>query len=59
VLGLVSEGLDTEEIARALFVTEDTVKTHVARIRHKLGARTRAHAVAIAIHARLFAEEAL
>ena len=58
VLRLVSEGLDTHEIARALFVTEDTVKTHVARILRKLDARSRAHAVAIALTAGFLAEEA-
>jgi DNA-binding CsgD family transcriptional regulator len=48
VLGLVAEGLSTREIARRLWVTEETVKTHVRRLHDRLGARTRAHAVAIA-----------
>jgi len=48
VLGLVAEGLSTREISRRLWVTEETVKTHVRRLHDRLGARSRAHAVAIA-----------
>ena len=48
VLGLVADGLSTREIASRLWVTEETVKTHVRRLHDRLGARTRAHAVAIA-----------
>jgi DNA-binding CsgD family transcriptional regulator len=48
VLGLVADGLSTREIARRLWITEETVKTHVRRLHDRLGARTRAHAVAIA-----------
>lgn len=58
VLRLVSEGLGTHEIARALFVSDETVKTHVARILRKLHARSRAHAVAIALAGEFFTEEA-
>ncbi|WP_407638842.1 LuxR C-terminal-related transcriptional regulator [Allokutzneria albata] len=35
-------------MGKKLFLAEDTVKTHVHRVLCKLGARTRAHAVAIA-----------
>jgi DNA-binding CsgD family transcriptional regulator len=48
VLELVSEGLSTREISRRLWITEETVKTHVRRMHNRLAARTRAHAVAIA-----------
>ena len=48
VLELVADGYPTAEIARALWITEDTVRTHVKRILMRLEARTRAHAVAIA-----------
>ena len=48
VLGLVADGLTTREIARRLWVTEETVKTHIRRLHDRLGASTRAHAVAIA-----------
>jgi len=48
VLALVAEGYSTKEIARALWITEETVRTHVRRLLTRLGARTRAQAVAIA-----------
>jgi len=48
VLALVAKGCSTPEIARLLWITEDTVQTHVKRTLRRLGARTRAHAVAIA-----------
>jgi DNA-binding CsgD family transcriptional regulator len=48
VLALIAHGYSTSEIARALWITDDTVKTHVRRLMRRLGARTRAHAVAIA-----------
>jgi DNA-binding CsgD family transcriptional regulator len=48
VLALIAHGYSTGEIARALWITDDTVKTHVRRLMRRLGARTRAHAVAIA-----------
>jgi DNA-binding CsgD family transcriptional regulator len=48
VLSLVAEGRSTREIAAALWVTEETVKSHVSRVLRRLKARTRAHAVAIA-----------
>jgi DNA-binding CsgD family transcriptional regulator len=48
VLALVADGLSTREIAKQLWITEETVKTHIRRLHDRLGARTRAHAVAIA-----------
>jgi DNA-binding CsgD family transcriptional regulator len=54
VLKLVAEGYSTSEIARALWITEDTVRTHIKRMLVRLGARTRAHAVAIAFRERLW-----
>ena len=48
VLQLVAEGYSTAEIARALWITEDTVRTHIKRMLLRLNARTRAQAVAIA-----------
>jgi DNA-binding CsgD family transcriptional regulator len=54
VLSLIAEGRSTREIAAALWVTEETVKSHVSRVLRRLHARTRAHAVAIAYRERLW-----
>jgi DNA-binding CsgD family transcriptional regulator len=48
VLGLVADGYSTAEIARCLWITEDTVRTHIKRMMTRLEGRTRAHLVAIA-----------
>ena len=47
VLQLVSEGLVNREIGDKLFLSEETVKSHVRHILAKLQARSRAHAVAV------------
>ncbi|WP_433727134.1 LuxR C-terminal-related transcriptional regulator [Actinoplanes sp. CA-051413] len=48
VLVLLSRGMSDAEIARQLFISNLTVRTHVGRILTKLGARNRAHAVTTA-----------
>ncbi len=45
VLKLIAAGLSNTEIARALFLSNATVKTHINRIFSKTGARDRAQAV--------------
>jgi DNA-binding CsgD family transcriptional regulator len=56
VLSLIAEGRSTREIAAALWVTEETIKSHVSRVLRRLEARTRAHAVAIAYRDGLWAK---
>lgn len=48
VLGLVAEGLSNREIAKRLFISEGTVKTHLVHAFSKLGADSRTGAVATA-----------
>lgn len=45
ILEAIAAGLSTREIAERLFVSENTVKTHTARLFEKLSARRRTQAV--------------
>ncbi|WP_194814120.1 response regulator transcription factor [Nocardia sp. XZ_19_385] len=53
ILAQLAHGLGNREIARALHISESTVKTHLGRIYEKLGVDTRAAAVAVAKEQRL------
>jgi dTDP-4-amino-4,6-dideoxygalactose transaminase/DNA-binding CsgD family transcriptional regulator len=49
ILGLMAQGLFNHEIASRLFLAQETVKTHIHHVLGKLHARSRTHAVAIAL----------
>jgi DNA-binding NarL/FixJ family response regulator len=49
LLSLLTEGLSNRELGQRLFISEATVKTHLAHIYAKLGVDTRAAAIATAI----------
>jgi DNA-binding NarL/FixJ family response regulator len=54
VLACVAEGLTNNEIGTELGIAADTVKTHIARVLEKLGARDRTQAVSRALRMGLF-----
>jgi DNA-binding NarL/FixJ family response regulator len=56
VLNLLAEGLGIAGISSALFISESTAKTHVAKIYGKLGASNRAQALMTAVHRGLVPE---
>ena len=49
LLSLLTEGLSNRELGQRLFISEATVKTHLAHIYSKLGVDSRAAAIATAI----------
>ncbi|MCA4134227.1 response regulator transcription factor [Arthrobacter sp. M4] len=49
LLSLLTQGLSNRELGKRLFISEATVKTHLAHIYAKLGVETRAAAIAVAI----------
>ncbi len=49
VMTLVASGLQSADIAGRLFLSPETIKSHVHNAMGKLGAHTRAHAVTIAL----------
>lgn len=49
MLMLMSDGLSNTEIAVRLFLSTNTVQTHAKNIFGVLNARSRAHAVAVAL----------
>lgn len=53
ILQLVGTGLSNDEIAQLLFLSDETVKTHVKRVMSKLALSSRAQAVVVAYESRL------
>ncbi|WP_284985171.1 response regulator transcription factor [Arthrobacter sp. fls2-241-R2A-172] len=49
LLSLLTQGLSNRDLGKRLFISEATVKTHLAHIYAKLGVETRAAAIATAI----------
>jgi DNA-binding NarL/FixJ family response regulator len=49
VLGLLANGLNGTAISRELMISSETVRTHVRNAMRKLAARTRVHAVTLAL----------
>jgi RNA polymerase sigma factor (sigma-70 family) len=55
VLRLLADGLSNEEIGKKLFISAETVRTHVRKAMDKLDADTRTQAVARALRDHLIA----
>jgi DNA-binding NarL/FixJ family response regulator len=53
ILQLLAEGLGVTPIARRLYISESTAKTHISRLYGKLGAANRAQAIMRAVQAGL------
>ncbi|TMJ67999.1 MAG: helix-turn-helix transcriptional regulator [Alphaproteobacteria bacterium] len=53
VLRLISTGARHREVAKALQIGEETVRSHLKKVQIKLGVRNRAHAVAEALRQNL------
>lgn len=49
ILQLFADGIKTDDVAKQLALSTETIRTHTKRILAKLNARTRTHAVAISV----------
>jgi DNA-binding NarL/FixJ family response regulator len=57
VLSLLANGNSVSAIARSIFVSESTAKTHISKIYEKLGASNRADAIMKAVRSGLLADD--
>jgi len=48
ILAAIAEGLNNDELAERFFLSPSTIKTHIGRLLHKLGARDRVQLVILA-----------
>jgi DNA-binding CsgD family transcriptional regulator len=55
VLGQLAQGKSNRDLARALGISENTVKNHVRSVLEKLNAQSRSEAVVIALKAGIVA----
>jgi DNA-binding NarL/FixJ family response regulator len=53
VLRLLADGMTNEQIGKALFISPETVRTHVRKAMVKLGAENRVKAVALALRSEI------
>jgi PAS domain S-box-containing protein len=49
ILQLVADGFENDEISGQLYISTETVKSHVRRVLQKLDARSRTHAVSLGL----------
>ena len=49
ILDLLAQGLTGAEVAKQLFISPETVRTHIRNAMTKLEAKTRVHAIALAL----------
>lgn len=57
ILTLLADGLGVTPIARQLFISESTAKTHISKIYEKLGAANRAQAIMRAVQTGLISSD--
>jgi DNA-binding NarL/FixJ family response regulator len=57
VLSLLARGFSVSAIARSIFVSDSTAKTHISKIYEKLGASNRADAIMKAVRGGLLADD--